>query len=79
MKLLPELLGIIAAKLRPIAEQAGIEFSSEISGGGSVSNREADLVLLILENLLQNAVDATPSGKHVTAAYRKREKLFDAG
>ena len=73
---LPELLEIITAKLRPIAEHAGVEFSSEITGGGSVSNREADLVMLILENLLQNAVDATPSGKRVQLRLTESEDGF---
>jgi signal transduction histidine kinase len=73
---LPELLGILSAKLRPIAEHAGVEFSSEIVGGGSVSNREADLVLLILENLLQNAVEATPLGKRVQLRLTESEDGF---
>jgi C4-dicarboxylate-specific signal transduction histidine kinase len=33
-----------------------------------LSNHEADLVLLILENLIQNALDATPAGKAVRFA-----------
>jgi signal transduction histidine kinase len=31
-----------------------------------LSNHEADLVLLILENLVQNALEATPAGKDVS-------------
>jgi C4-dicarboxylate-specific signal transduction histidine kinase len=35
---------------------------------GVLANHTADLVLLILENLVQNAIDATPAGKAVRLA-----------
>ena len=61
----PELLDMLAGKLQPAAQMAGVGYSSSLSASGAVSNRSADLILLILENLLQNAIDATPAGKAV--------------
>ncbi len=62
---LAELLEIISDKVRPSAQAAGIVFESRLDGGGQLSNRNASLVLLILENLLRNAIQATPRGKAV--------------
>jgi signal transduction histidine kinase len=60
-----ELIEMIAAKLQPVAQTAGVSYTSGLSASGTVSNRDADLILLILENLLQNAIEATPAGKAV--------------
>jgi signal transduction histidine kinase len=60
-----ELLEMLAAKFQPLAHASGISYSQSLTVSGTVSNREADLLLLILENLLQNALDATSRGKAV--------------
>jgi signal transduction histidine kinase len=60
-----ELLALLAAKAAPLAKANGIRFEMEARFDGNVSNREADLILLILENLVQNAVEATPAGREV--------------
>jgi signal transduction histidine kinase len=62
---LAELAQIICDKVRPAAEAAGVNFESGLAARGALSNRNANLVLLILENLLQNAVQATPRGRIV--------------
>jgi signal transduction histidine kinase len=48
-----------------VAHAANVKYTTVLDCTGSVSNREADLILLILENLLHNAVEATPAGKGV--------------
>ena len=60
-----ELAGMIAPKARALAAAAGVRFETKIRFDGKLSNREADLISLILENLLQNAIEATRSGKAV--------------
>jgi signal transduction histidine kinase len=60
-----ELIDLLTAKLRTAAEQKGIRFHTRLAANGSLANREANLILLILENLLRNAVQATPAGREV--------------
>jgi signal transduction histidine kinase len=60
-----ELLEIMAAKFQPAAQAAGVHYTATLRVSGAISNREADLILLILENLIQNAIEATPAGKAV--------------
>ncbi|HZR20657.1 MAG TPA: ATP-binding protein [Verrucomicrobiae bacterium] len=55
-----ELVAILEARLRPVAETSGVEYTSKLETAGAISNRQADLLLLILENLLHNAIEATP-------------------
>jgi len=56
---------MIEPKARAQAAAAGVQFDLNLRGDGRLSNREADLISLILENLLQNAMEATGSGKSV--------------
>ena len=55
----------------PVAGCAGVQFSTEIAAEGTLCNRDANLILLILENLIQNAVQATPAGKEVKLRFGK--------
>ena len=61
----PEIAEMLSARAKGTAEARGVSFRTETKAGGALSNHQADLVLLILENLVQNAIDATPSGKKV--------------
>jgi signal transduction histidine kinase len=60
-----ELVGMLAPKAKALADAAGVRFETEVQLDGKLSNREADLILLILENLVQNGIEATPAGKTV--------------
>jgi signal transduction histidine kinase len=62
---LRELVEIISARMLPVARSAGVHFFSKLTAEGTLSNREANLAILILENLIQNALQATPEGKSV--------------
>ena len=62
---LDELMAMIGARVRPVAGEAGVRWDTIVRGQGVLSNRDANLVMLILENLIQNAVQATPAGKSV--------------
>lgn len=70
---LQELLGIIASKTRPVAEQSGVVFQTLLTADGILANRNANLVMLILDNLIQNAIQATPRGKTVALDIRSME------
>jgi signal transduction histidine kinase len=62
---LAELAGMLAQKARALSESAGVRLETKVACDRVLSNREADLILLILENLAQNAIEATPPGKTV--------------
>jgi signal transduction histidine kinase len=62
---LAELVEMLSRRLQPAAAAAGVDFQTGAIPEGALSNHEADLVLLILENLIQNALEATPRGKTV--------------
>jgi len=60
-----ELVKMLATKAQALADSAGIHYESKVLFDRMLSNREADLILLVLENLVQNAIEATPSGRKV--------------
>lgn len=61
-----ELVQMLAAKMTPLAQHAGVHFQTRLKAEGVLANRDANLILLILENLIQNSIQATPKGKAVT-------------
>jgi len=62
---LPELAGLLGQKSQAAAASAGVHLQTSVQAEGLLPNREANLVLLILENLLKNAIQATPRGGSV--------------
>jgi signal transduction histidine kinase len=81
---LAELADILTAKVQPAARDVGVRLVVELSAEGKLANRHANLVLLILENLLQNAFQVTPPGQRVQlsiAAHGEevRFEVADAG
>lgn len=68
---LAELGELVARRMETVAQQAGVTLRVECVGDGELSNRETNLVLFILENLLKNALEATPTGKVVALSMRR--------
>jgi len=62
-----ELVGMLTQKAKVLAAAARVQFEIHSSVDLMLSNRDADLILLILENLVQNGIEATPPGKIVEA------------
>jgi signal transduction histidine kinase len=60
-----ELIGMLAQKAKNLSDSAHVRLQTRILVDRLLSNREADLILLILENLVQNAIEATPHGNAV--------------
>ncbi len=73
-----EVIEIVSNRARPLAQRAGVVFGSEQRGEAMLDNRAANLVGLILVNLLQNAIQATPTAKAVNlgAAVEGEELVF---
>ena len=61
-----ELLEILKSRIEPIAAGHHVQLTVISTGGRELDNREGNLVLLILENLTQNAVEACEPGARVT-------------
>jgi signal transduction histidine kinase len=62
------------SKLNPQAEKAGLEL---VIGGGfdeALVNRDANVILLVLTNLVQNAIQATPRGGQITVNAQRNEE-----
>jgi signal transduction histidine kinase len=64
-----ELVGVLEAKVRPAAQDYGVRWETRVSVQGRLSNHHANVVLLILENLVSNAVQVTPRGRAVRASF----------
>ena len=60
-----ELLEIFRSRLEPSAAEQGVRLEVSGAGGRELDNREGNLVLLILENLAQNAIEAAGRGGRV--------------
>jgi signal transduction histidine kinase len=60
-----EIAELIGDRVRPVARAAGVRFAAEVKAEGILGNRDAGLAILILENLIRNAIEATPRGRTV--------------
>lgn len=60
-----ELAQALDVKLRTSSRECGVRLVTEVLARGSLSNRHANLVLLILENLIHNALKVTPANGRV--------------
>lgn len=67
---LSELVGLLNRELRQVVNDSNVNLCTVLDAGGSLSNRHANLLLLILENLIHNALKATPPGKSVALRIR---------
>jgi signal transduction histidine kinase len=70
---LEEIVELVSSKLAPAARQQGVELRAQSAGAGQFNNRTANLIVLILDNLLNNAIQATPSGGTVTLEISKQQ------
>jgi len=81
---LTELEQLVRSRVQPLARDSGVGFSSAVRAEGALPNRTANLVGLILINLCENAVQATPGGRSVSLSLARTEagmefEVSDAG
>lgn len=76
-----ELLQIFEPRVAPMAGEHQVQLTIDSAGGRELDNREGNLVLLILENLTQNAVEACGPGGRVTvrASESSGVTVFEVG
>jgi signal transduction histidine kinase len=60
-----EIAELAVTKVRPIAASRSVRLESQGKSSASLPARRANLVRLVLHNLLQNALEATPASKRV--------------
>ncbi|WP_158277339.1 HAMP domain-containing sensor histidine kinase [Opitutus sp. ER46] len=61
-----EVLELVFAKARPLAEARGVQLETAVAGdAATLPARRSNLTRLVLQNLLQNAIEATPRGRKV--------------
>jgi signal transduction histidine kinase len=70
---LGELIQLLEERFRALAVEAGVSLTTEVQAKGSLPNREANLALLILENLVRNALQVTPQGRRTSLAVSSEE------
>lgn len=70
---LSELAQMLRTRIEPAACEKGVRLNFAMHGEAALPNRDANLVLLILVNLAENAVHATRRGGTVTLALRAGE------
>src|ERR1039457_7070277 len=56
---------MLVQRAKILADAYGVRFETRVVNDRRLSNRAADIILLILENLVQNGIEATPPGKGV--------------
>ena len=70
---LAELEQLVRNRVQPLAREAGVNFATLIQTEAALPNLAANLVALVLINLAENAVQASPRGKSVTLAVRRED------
>lgn len=68
-----ELVGILDSKLSPQAKEASVELQLNARGESALGNREANLIILVLTNLIQNAIQASKAGQKITLKMSERD------
>jgi signal transduction histidine kinase len=73
---LGELLEMVEGRTSALATQLGTQLKIRRQADGNMDNRNANLVSLILVNLVQNALQATPSGGFVELLVERHADSF---
>jgi signal transduction histidine kinase len=68
---LAELVDVLKEKLSSVVADSGVHLTTLLDAEGDLSNRHANLILLILENLIHNALKVTPRGGQVCVRFVK--------
>ncbi len=69
----PELFDLLRAKLTPEAEKTGLDLTFKGGFDETLLNRDANIILLVLTNLAQNALQSTPRGGQLTISAQQSE------
>jgi len=70
---LAELANALNGKLHTVVRDSGVHLFTALNAQGSLSNRHANLILLILENLIHNALKVSPRNGSVSVRFLARD------
>ena len=66
---LAELAGVLEDTVQPAARAVGVRCEVSLSTQGRIGNHPANIILLILENLIRNALQVTPRDRTVRVSF----------
>ena len=74
-----ELQELLERRLQPLGREKGVVLSLRLEGQGRLDNRQGNLILLILDQVVRNAVEASPEGSTVQISGRSEADrwIFD--
>ena len=68
---------LLKGRIQPQAEEAGLNLVTETKSEAVLTNKDANILLLVATNILQNAIQATPKGGTLSvSAYNQEENLL---
>lgn len=73
---LDELLEVVAGRVSSLARELGVSLKTERLTDGSLDNRSANLISLVLTNLVQNALQASPRDGAVELRIERRDDAY---
>ena len=66
-----EILAFAAEKLRPVAADRGVALRLEADAEVVFTNRRGNLLILAIQNLIRNAIEASPPGQPVDCRFQR--------
>ena len=72
----PEVVSILEGKITAMAREKSVQFATTTKCNGKLGNREGNLVILALTNLIQNAIQASKEGAKVTLEVYRNADVF---
>ncbi|HEV8540815.1 MAG TPA: HAMP domain-containing sensor histidine kinase, partial [Verrucomicrobiae bacterium] len=74
---LEELLSILQSSFGPDAQSRGVQFGVEAAAEATFTNRDANIILLVITNIVRNSLQATPGGGRISvSACEENGSLF---
>ncbi|MCF7709473.1 MAG: ATP-binding protein, partial [Verrucomicrobia bacterium] len=74
---LTELRGLTTERIRPVSQEKDIRITGDVKINASLEIRHANIIMLILDNLLRNAVQACPPQSEIDLSITSGDDAID--